>query len=253
MNRSTVEELLKDVQTGYLSIEAALARLKVLPYESLEFATLDHHRGIRQGFPEVIFCQGKTEAQVVEIFRRMNAMEPVVLATRVDPTLARRIQREFKDAEYNAVGRTIVLRKGVIPKRAGQIALVTAGTSDLPVAEEAKVTSELLGYSLATLYDVGVAGLHRLLDQMGVFEKANVVIVVAGMDGALPSVVGGLVGKPVIAVPSSSGYGTSFFGVSALLAMLNSCAAGLAVVNIDNGFGAASLAHRILSLQDEQI
>ncbi len=252
MNRATIEKLLKEVQTGNLSIDSALERLKVLPYESLGFATLDHHRGIRQGFPEVIFCQGKTAAQVVGILRRMNAMEPVVLATRVEPTLARKIQREFKEAEYNSVGQTIVLRKESIPRRSGQITLVTAGTSDLPVAEEAKVTAELLGYALTTLYDVGVAGLHRLLNQMGIVEKADVVIVVAGMDGALPSVVGGLVGKPVIAVPSSSGYGTSFGGISALLTMLNSCAAGLAVVNIDNGFGAASLAHRILSLQDEQ-
>ena len=247
MNRDKIKKLLQEVQSGKISSQAAFERLKYFPYESLGFATLDHHRSLRQGFPEVILCLGKTDDQVLTILQRMESAESSVLATRVEPALARKIKKKFRQAEHNPAGRTILMRKGSPRREQGEIAVVTAGTTDIPVAEEAKVTAELFGYSVHCHYDVGVAGLHRLLDQMEKIEKADVVIVIAGMDGALASVVGGLVGKPVIAVPTSTGYGTALGGLAPLLTMLNSCAAGLAVVNIDNGFGAASLAHRILS------
>ncbi|MDC4205382.1 MAG: nickel pincer cofactor biosynthesis protein LarB [Candidatus Manganitrophus sp.] len=246
MNRDLLERLLREVQEGKRPIEEAIERLRHLPYESLGFARLDHHRTLRQEMPEVVFCPGKTEAQVLTILQKLDASEVPVLATRVEPALARKILKKLRKAEHNPLARTIVLKKKRVALRPGEIALLTGGTADLPVAEEAKVTAELLGYRVLPFYDVGVAGIHRLLDQREKIEKSDLMIVIAGMDGALSSVVGGLFGQPVIAVPTSIGYGTSFGGIAPLLTMLNSCAAGLAVVNIDNGFGAAILAHRIL-------
>lgn len=247
MDRHRLKRILTDVQSGEITLDNALEQLRSFPYEAIGFATLDHHRSIRQGFPEVIYCPGKTDAQVITLLQCMAEKECPTLATRVAPTLAAKVQKAFPEGEYNALARTVVLRSDLIRKQTGEIAIVTAGTTDLPVAEESRITSELFGYSLTPYYDVGIAGLHRLLDQIEKIDKADVIIVIAGMEGALPGVVGGLVGKPVIAVPTSTGYGTAMNGLSPLLTMLNSCAAGLAVVNIDNGFGAASLAHRILS------
>ncbi|MBI3805521.1 MAG: nickel pincer cofactor biosynthesis protein LarB [Nitrospirae bacterium] len=247
MNKKSIEKLLKEVQSGKIPIVAALERLRQLPYESIEFANLDHHRSLRQGFPEVVFSPGKTDAQVLAILEKMGATRTPTLATRVTPALARKIRRKFRRAEYNPLARTIVITHDAVDRRPGEIALLTGGTADLPVAEEARVTAALLGYTVVPFYDVGVAGVHRLLNQREKIEKADLIIVIAGMDGALASVAGGLFGQPVIAVPTSVGYGTSFAGLAPLLTMLNSCAAGVAVVNIDNGFGAAILAHRILA------
>jgi NCAIR mutase (PurE)-related protein len=250
MTADRVRRMLERVRSGRLDLEAAVRRLKTLPYEDLGFATVDHHRAMRQGMAETIFCEGKTAAQAVEIARRMMRRGHPVLATRVEPPVARALRRLDRRAAHDPVSRTVVLRpprgwgsgsgRGV-----GHILIITAGTADVAVAEEARITAEVLGNRVTALYDVGVAGLHRLLDRYDVLEAAKVLVVVAGMDGALPSVVGGLVGQPVIAVPTSRGYGASFGGLSALLAMLNSCAAGVGVVNIDNGYGAACLAHRI--------
>jgi NCAIR mutase (PurE)-related protein len=250
MTVDRIRRLLAQVGKGRLGVEAATRRLRTLPFENLGFASVDHHRAIRQGMPEVIFSEGKTVPQVVEIARRLIRAGHPVLATRVEPEVARALRRMDHRARYEALGRTVVLRPpkgwGTSALRGtGQILIITAGTADVGVAEEARVTAQVLGNRVTTLYDVGVAGLHRLLNHHAVLEAARVLIVVAGMDGALPSVVGGLVGQPVIAVPTSRGYGASFGGLSALLAMLNSCAAGVGVVNIDNGYGAACLAHRI--------
>jgi NCAIR mutase (PurE)-related protein len=250
MTSDRIKRLLAQVESGRLSAEAATRRLKTLPYENLGFAAVDHHRHLRQGMPEAIFCEGKTVAQVVAIARRLMRNGHPVLATRVEPETAQVLKRLDRRARYEPLGRTVVLRPpkgwGTRALRGtGSILIVTAGTADVPVAEEARVTAQVLGNRVRTLYDVGVAGLHRLLDHHEALDTARVLVVVAGMDGALPSVVGGLVGQPVIAVPTSRGYGASFGGLSALLAMLNSCAAGVGVVNIDNGYGAACLAHRI--------
>jgi hypothetical protein len=247
MDRSRLKRILEDVKANEITLDHALEQLKSFPYEAIGFATLDHHRSIRQGFPEVIYCPGKTDAQVITLLQCMAEKECPTLATRVPPSLADKVQNQFPEGEYNALARTVVLRSDLIRKKTGKIAIVTAGTTDLPVAEEVSVTSGLFGYSRTSYNDVGIAGLHRLLDRIEEIDKADVIVVIAGMEGALPGVVGGLVGKPVIAVPTSTGYGTAMNGFSALLTMLNSCAAGLAVMNIDNGFGAASLAHRILS------
>ena len=243
-----IKKLLKAIAAGETSAEAGFRQLRHLPYQSMGFATLDHHRTLRQGFPEAIFCEGKSDAQVLAIFARMAAVEPVVLATRVMPSLAAKIKRRFRAAVYSPVGRTVALCRPPLTLRPGRIALLSAGTADLFVVEEAKATAEALGYRTMPFYDIGVAGLHRLLDRIvQIDEEADVVIVAAGMDGLLPGVVGGLTGRPVIAVPTSVGYGTGAGGIAALLTMLNACAAGVAVVNIDNGFGAAILAHRILA------
>lgn len=250
MTVDRLRQLLVLVKAGRLSVEAATRRLESLPYEDLGFAALDHHRVLRQGMPETIFCEGKSPVQVVGIARRLMRRGHPVLATRVDPAVARRLLRLDRKAYYNPEGRTVVLGtpNGWGTRTAlgiGHILIITAGTADIAVAEEGRVTAQVLGNYVTTMYDVGVAGLHRLLDRREALEPAKVVIVVAGMDGALPSVVGGLIRQPVIAVPTSRGYGASFGGLSALLAMLNSCASGIGVVNIDNGFGAACLAHRI--------
>ena len=244
MTRERIEKLLRELQSGRLSLPAALDRLQTLPYEDLGFASVDHHRSLRQGFPEVIFCEGKTRAQVVAIARGLLAKGGPLLATRATADVARALKKLDRRAQYHESARTVVVERKK-PALAGDVLIVTAGTADVPVAEEARVTAEVMGSRVETLYDVGVAGIHRMLDRHERIRRARVLIVVAGMDGVLPSVVGGLVDRPVIAVPTSRGYGASFGGVAALLTMLNSCAAGVGVMNIDNGFGAGVLAHPI--------
>ncbi len=244
MNRDQLRALLMNVQQGTLAVPEALKQLRTLPYENLGFASLDHHRTLRQGFPEVIFCEGKTVAQVVAIAKTLLRKNNALLATRVEPPVARALVRLSKRATYHEEARVVAIPSPKLWRR-GSVLIVTAGTADIPVAEEARVTADIMGSTTDTLYDVGVAGLHRLLGQQDRLHEARVVVVVAGMDGVLPSVVGGLVRQPVIAVPTSRGYGAHFGGLAALLTMLNSCAAGVGVMNIDNGFGAGCLAHRI--------
>lgn len=246
MQTDKLKTLLEQVQAGRMDVDAALAELRSLPYENLDgFATLDHHRSLRNGFPEVVFAQGKSPEQVTSIARRLLEHNDRVLVTRVDPAMAEAVRAELPELTYHALPRLLVLdRSSQAEKRPG-ILVVTAGTADLPVAEEAAITAELMGNSVERLFDVGVAGIHRLLGQVERLWQARVIIVVAGMDGALPGVVGGLVSVPVIAVPTSVGYGASFNGLAALLTMLNSCASGVGVVNIDNGFGAGVLANNI--------
>jgi NCAIR mutase (PurE)-related protein len=245
-----LEALLADVAAGRLAPPAALERLRQLPFEELPFATIDHHRALRQGQPEVVFCEGKTVEQVVAICERLEAMTGSFLGTRCTESQARALEKRFPRAVWNQTARTVLRAPEPAPgpqanPAAPGILVVSAGTSDLPVAEEAAVVAEAFGHRVERLNDVGVAGIHRLLAAGERLTRARVVIVVAGMEGALPSVVGGLVSVPVIAVPTSVGYGASFGGLAALLGMLNSCAAGVTVVNIDNGFGAAVAASRI--------
>jgi NCAIR mutase (PurE)-related protein len=248
MMRDHARDLLEQVASGKLAPEKALDALSFQPTESLDFASIDHHRALRQGFPEVIFGEGKTDDQIVVIAQRIMEHGNGVLATRVSPSAAKAVQAAIQGAEWNELGRTIFVRgKNPTAMKQGSVLIVTAGTSDLPVAEEAAVTAGAAGCQVARLTDVGVAGIHRILSKRTELTDAAVVIVVAGMDGALPSVVGGLVRAPVIAVPTSVGYGASFQGIAALLTMLNSCASGITVVNIDNGFGAAMAAARILN------
>jgi pyridinium-3,5-biscarboxylic acid mononucleotide synthase len=239
MNKATLLELLAAVQSGTLTISDASQRLTHLPYEDLGFARIDHHRGLRVGLPEVIFAQNKSPEQTTEIFLRMAASGGDVLATRADAATAAMVSASAPEAIYHPLSRTITLRQTAAGEPSGHIAVLTAGTSDQPVAEEAAITAELFHTRVSRLYDVGVAGLHRLLAVRDQITQADVVIVCAGMEGALPSVVGGLVGVPVIAVPTSVGYGASFDGAAALLGMLNACSPNVTVVNIDNGFGAA--------------
>jgi NCAIR mutase (PurE)-related protein len=244
VDKAALRRLLEGVSAGDVSVEEAVARLRTLPYENLGFARVDHHRALRGGAPEAIFCQGKTPAQVVEIARRLGAVHPNVLATRASDEVAAAIAAAGLPHRHHPDARLIVVR----PEPAatlGLIVVAAAGTSDLPVAEEAALVAETLGNRVDRVYDCGVAGLHRLLDHVALLAEANAIVAVAGMEGALPSVVAGLVDRPVIAVPTSVGYGTSFNGLTALLAMLNSCAAGVSVVNIDNGFGAAHQASQI--------
>jgi NCAIR mutase (PurE)-related protein len=245
-----LEALLSEVAAGRLSPPAALERLRNFPYENLEFARIDHHRALRQGQPEVVFCEGKSVEQVVAICERLAAMTGSFLGTRCTEQQAAALLERFPRATWNRLARTVHRASPTPPEPrsdTGTILVVSAGTSDLPVAEEAAVVAEVFGHRVERLADVGVAGLHRLLDSGDRLREARVVIVVAGMEGALPSVVGGLVAVPVIAVPTSVGYGAAFGGLAALLGMLNSCAAGVTVVNIDNGFGAAAAASRICS------
>jgi NCAIR mutase (PurE)-related protein len=245
MDPESLRALLDGVRSGATSTEEALERLRLLPYEDLGFATLDHHRALRHGFPEVVFCQGKTPAHAAEIVERLAARSGVVLATRATPETYAAVQARVPDAQYHELARAITVRRGEQGTRVEGVAVVSAGTADLPVAEEAVLTAEMMGHAVDRIYDVGVAGLHRLLARLEQLRRARVVVVVAGMEGALPSVVAGLLDVPVIAVPTSVGYGASFGGLSALLTMLNSCASGIAVVNIDNGFGAGTLAAMI--------
>ncbi|MBN1844653.1 MAG: nickel pincer cofactor biosynthesis protein LarB, partial [Sedimentisphaerales bacterium] len=248
MNSESLRELLEHVKAGRVSIPEALRSLRHLPFEPIGpdgFARIDHHRDLRCGMPEVIYCPGKTTDQVVQIFIRLAQTPNSVLATRADNETYQAVAAHLPEAEYETRARAIVLRRRKDEPRVGQIALVSAGTSDIPVAEEARITADLLGQNVEAIYDVGVAGLHRLLSHCRQIQSANVVIVVAGMEGALASVVGGLVSVPVIAVPTSVGYGAHFMGLAPLLTMLNSCAAGVSVVNIDNGFAAGYIAGMI--------
>lgn len=248
MNIQKLKKLLEDVKAGEVELDEAIKQLRDLPYEDLGFAKVDHHRDLRRGFPEVIFCQGKTSDQISEIGRRILNKGSNLLATRASAENYKAILQVAPSAEYNQLGRTVYVMQHPPEYAEGLILIVSAGTSDIPVAEEAVVTAQMMGNCVERLYDVGVAGLHRLLDNASKLLEAKVIIVVAGMEGALASVVGGLVDKPVIAVPTSVGYGASFGGIAALLAMLNSCASGVTVVNIDNGFGAgysAALINRL--------
>jgi pyridinium-3,5-biscarboxylic acid mononucleotide synthase len=245
MNKANLIKLLQSVRSGKLDIETALTRLKHMPFEDMAYAHIDHHRSLRHGMPEVIYCEGKTLDQVVGITGRMLKAGSDVLATRASESIYKAIRKLDKRAVYHKASRAIVLQQRKKPATQGFILVLTAGTSDIPVAEEAAVTAEMLGSSVQTVYDVGVAGIHRILSKQDILDSARVIVVVAGMDGALPSVVGGLVDKPVIAVPTSVGYGAGFQGLAPLLTMLNSCASGVAVMNIDNGFGAGVLAHKI--------
>lgn len=241
-NQESVRALLERVCRHEQGVEEALEALRTLPYEDLDFAKVDHHRALRRGYPEVIYAAGKTPEQLAGIFAHMAAVSARVLATRATGEHFAAVARDIPDAQYDPASRTLWLDRQPDRTRRAGIVLVAAGTSDLPVAEEAFRTLDLMGHAARRVYDVGVAGLHRLLDQLPILRSARVVLVAAGMEGALPSVVAGLVAVPVIAIPTSVGYGASFGGLAALLGMLNSCSPGIAVVNIDNGYGAAYLA-----------
>jgi pyridinium-3,5-biscarboxylic acid mononucleotide synthase len=245
VNPQQIEELLREVSSGRATVSDALERLKHLPFEDLGFAKVDHHRALRTGMPEVIFAAGKTPAQVAAIFARMAAAGGNVLATHATQEAFEAVAVVEPRAVFHATARAITLAQADVPRGRGTIAVVCAGTSDLPVAEEARVTAELMGNTVDLIADVGVAGIHRLLAQKNSLQTARVLVVCAGMEGALPTAVAGLVNAPVLGVPTSVGYGASFGGVAALLGMLNSCAPNVSVVNIDNGFGAASIASLI--------
>src|SRR5512146_981219 len=245
MTPEALRKLFEQLRRGKLTPDAAVERLRHLPFEDVGFAKVDHHRALRVGVPEVILGQGKTPAQVGEIFARLARHSKNVLATRAREEQFAAAKKKVRGTEYRALARAITLRRDRKIYGKGTIAVVSAGTSDVPVAEEAVVTAELMGNNVEHFYDVGVAGIHRLLAHREALTKARVVIVCAGMEGALPSVVGGMIGVPVIAVPTSIGYGASFKGVAALLGMMNSCASNVSVVNIDNGFGAAYVATMI--------
>lgn len=249
MDEQRLKKLLREIRTGKLDVDIAMERLRALPYEDLGFASVDHHRSIRQGFPEVIFCEGKTRGQIIAIAKGLLKKGGPLLATRVTAEVAHGLKRLDRRAVFHEAARAVVIQRRK-PKLKGDILVVTAGTADIPVGEEARVTAEVMGSRVDVLYDVGVAGIHRVLVRHDRLRRARVLVVVAGMDGVLPSVVGGLVDKPVIAVPTSRGYGASFGGLAALLTMLNSCASGVGVVNIDNGFGGGCLAHRINVLSE---
>jgi NCAIR mutase (PurE)-related protein len=238
----SILKLFQQVRRGNLSPDDAVTRLRHLPFEDLGFAKLDHHRSLRVGMPEVIFGQGKTPSQMAQIFARLAQHGGNILATRASEEQFAAVRKKVRKAEYRALARAIVLQRDRKKYGKGTIAVVSAGTSDIPVAEEAVATAEVMGNDVEHLYDVGVAGIHRLLANRETLTRARVIIVCAGMEGALPSVVGGLVGVPVIAVPTSVGYGAAFQGVAALLGMMNSCASNVSVVNIDNGFGAGYVA-----------
>jgi len=246
MDPRSLEELLARVKEGSVTPKEAASRLATLPYEDLGFAKVDHHRALRRGFPETVFGEGKTPEQVVAIVERITVRGQRVLVTRTTCDVHRKVAEVRPEARFHEAARCITVETVPATALPGRIAVCAAGTSDLPVAEEAVVTADFHGATIERIYDVGVSGLHRLLDRAEAIRQADVVVVVAGMEGALPSVVAGLVDSPVIAVPTSVGYGASFHGLAALLAMLNSCASGVGVVNIDNGFGAAHLACLIL-------
>ena len=243
MDRKAVMEILDGYKTGAVSQAEAIEKLTFVPFEDMDDIKIDHHRALRQGFPEVVFCPGKTTEQVVRAMTELARVSPNVLASRATPEIYRAVQEALPDVRYHERARMVILEREPLPKDPDRFVLVmTAGTGDVPVAEEAAVTAEVMGNRVERVFDVGVAGIHRLLAQGPLMRQANVLVVAAGMEGALASVVGGMVDKPVIAVPTSIGYGANFQGLSALLAMLNSCAAGVGVVNIDNGFGAGRLA-----------
>jgi hypothetical protein len=253
INQEWLAHILEKVKSGSLSVTQAIQELSILPYEELDFAKIDHHRGIRIGFPEVILGTGKTTEQIVTIASHLSASSTKLLITHVDQETYVAVKAAIKDASYNPLAKAIVVnRQQNISLRPG-ITVVTGGTSDIPVAEEAAVTAEIMGNKVEKVFDVGVAGLHRLLDKLPKLRQAKVLVVVAGMEGALPSVVGGLVSAPIIAVPTSIGYGANFNALAALLTMLNSCAPGIAVVNIDNGFGAGYMAGLINLGKSEKV
>jgi len=239
MNKDEIKNLLEAVKYNNVDIEDALEKLEDLPFKDLGFAKIDNHREIRVGYPEVIYCEGKTVEQVRDIIKFMLTKNNNILGTRATEEMYNAVKEICKEAEYNKLGRTITIKKREQPLTDNYIAIVAAGTSDLPVVEEAFETAKILGNRVEKITDVGVAGIHRLFSRLDIIRGARVVIVIAGMEGALASVIGGLVDKPIIAVPTSVGYGANFGGIAALLSMLNSCASGVSVVNIDNGFGAA--------------
>lgn len=253
MNPADIRKLLNAVQSRKLTVPQAMERLKSFPVEHLGYARYDTHRALRRGFAEVIFGKGKTDEQLLGILKRIARSHQPILVTQVDESLYLQAVEFVPEARYHPLARAITVdRRRRRPKRRTGLLIITAGTSDIPVAEEAAVTAEIMGNEAERIYDVGVAGIHRLFGESERLGRARVIIVVAGMEGALPSVVGGLVSVPVIAVPTSVGYGASFNGVAALLGMLNSCASGLTVVNIDNGFGAGYAAGQILALLDSR-
>jgi NCAIR mutase (PurE)-related protein len=246
--RDDIQKLLESLKKGEFSTEEVLDKLGELPFKDLGHTKVDNHREIRTGYPEVVFCEGKTPEQVAGIMEYMSTQKVNLLGTRADRETFEAVKDKLPDVEYNELGRTVSLRQVDATPTETYIAILTAGTSDMPVAEEAAVTAELFGNSVKRFFDVGVAGIHRLYSGLDEIRKAKVIIVIAGMEGALPSIVGGLVDKPIIAVPTSIGYGASFNGLAALLGMLTSCASGVSVVNIDNGFGAAYMASMINKL-----
>ncbi len=248
MNDDSLKKLLGEVSKGHLNVDDALTKLKSFEYKDLGFAKIDNHRSIRTGYPEVIFCQGKTPDQVADIFSYMNKQEINILGTRATEDHFNAVKEKCPEALYQKIPRTITIKKIQEKTTEHHIGILAAGTSDLPIAEEAAVTAEIFGNQVKKYYDVGVAGIHRFYNNIKEVREARVLVVVAGMEGALPSIVGGMVDKPVIAVPTSVGYGASFNGLAALLGMLTSCASGVSVVNIDNGFGAGYLASMINKL-----
>lgn len=252
MNEATIRQLIEQIRNGGIDPEAAFQELKNLPFEDLGFAKIDHHRSIRRGYPEAIFCEGKTVDQVAGIVERMLERDVNILATRASAAVYEAISRKTSKAVYHELARIVVINRVEVAPTEATILVVAAGTADMPVAEECCVTAEAMGNRLGRLYDVGVAGLHRLLAHRRQLSEARVLVVVAGMEGALPSVVAGMTDVPVIAVPTSVGYGTNFGGLSALLTMLNSCASGISVVNIDNGYGAAYSASLINHLAEKK-
>ena len=246
MYEQKIRKVMVKVSNKKLGVDEAVQKLKFMPFEDLGFAKLDHHRALRKGFPEVVFCQSKSTEQVVEIVRKLESNNKTILATRAAQEVFDEIKKHIKDAQYNKTSKTVIIQKNKHMKtKKGKILVVSAGTSDISVAEEAAVVAEAMENKVERLYDVGVAGLHRLLSNKEKLDSANVLIIVAGMDGVLPSVVSGLFGKPIIAVPTSVGYGASFKGIAPLLTMLNACSPGVVVVNIDNGFGAGYFASLI--------
>ncbi|NTW05674.1 MAG: nickel pincer cofactor biosynthesis protein LarB [Peptococcaceae bacterium] len=245
MSNQKLIDILTRLREKHITVDEARESLKGLPYQDLKYAKIDHHRGIRCGFPEVIFCQGKKPGQIAEIFRQLASINKTVLGTLADLQAYKAVKAVCPEVEYYEDARCLVLGMPEIPCYKGQVLIISAGTSDIPIAEEAMICAKAMGNPVEQIFDVGVAGIHRLLNHQETIQQAAVIIVVAGMEGALPSVVAGLTDRPVIAVPTSIGYGASFGGLAALLAMLNSCAAGIAVVNIDNGFGAAAMAASI--------
>ncbi len=254
MKEEQLRELLEGVRTGGISPDQAVDRLKNLPYESIGYATIDHHRSLRRGQPETIYCEGKTVEQVRGIVEHMLAEDVNILATRAAPEVYEAVREIEPAAWYAEQARIVVINRRPVEPSGGVILVISAGTSDIPVAEEAAITAEVMGNTVQRVYDVGVAGIHRLLAHRAAMDKASVIVVVAGMEGALPSVVAGLSSCPVVAVPTSVGYGASFGGLAAMLAMINSCASGVAVVNIDNGYGAgyfAALANQVAETGDD--
>jgi len=249
MDQESLWKLLHNVAAGKTPVDDAAETLKHIAFEDIDYAHIDHHRSLRKGFPEVIFGQGKTAEQIIGIMEKMLLQENIVLVTRIDPQQAEKVVSRFPEANFHQDARMIIIEKEKLPIRGkGTILVISAGTSDIPIAKEAYLTATVMGNQVESVFDVGVAGIHRLLDHKEMIDQASVLIVVAGMEGALPSVVAGMVSRPVIAVPTSIGYGVSLGGLTALFAMLNSCSSNVAVVNIDNGFGAgymASIINRI--------